>query len=51
MPSTTKTTDVASTLAGSSPAPEPEAQRTYRGSVAAARTYVDWVHLAEYEAR
>jgi hypothetical protein len=41
----TKTTDVASTLAGSSPAPEPEAQRTCRGSVAAAGTYVDWATL------
>lgn len=44
-PSVIKTTDVALTLAGSSPAPEPEAPRTYRGSVAAAGTYVDWATL------
>jgi hypothetical protein len=43
----TKTTDVSSTLAGSSPAPEPEleARSIYRGSVAAAGTYVDWAAL------
>ena len=41
----TKTTDVPSTLAGSSPTAEPEAQRTYRGSVVAAGTYVDWATL------
>jgi hypothetical protein len=44
-PSVTKTTGVSSTLAGSSPAPGPEAQRTYRGSVAAAGSYVDWATL------
>ena len=44
-PTVTKTTDVSSTLAGSSPTAEPEAQRTYRGSVAAAGTYVDWATL------
>jgi len=44
-PKVTKTTDVSSTLAGSSPTAEPEAQRTYRGSVAAAGTYVDWATL------
>ena len=43
-PSVTKTTDVSSTLAGS-PTTEPQAQRTYRGSVAAAGTYVDWATL------
>ncbi len=41
----TKTTDVSSTLADSSEAAEPEAQRTYRGSAAAAGTYVDWATL------
>jgi hypothetical protein len=44
-PSVTKTTDVALTLADSSPPAEPEAQRTYRGSVAAAGTYADWATL------
>ena len=44
-PTVTKTTDVSSTFAGSSPTAEPEAQRTYRGSVAAAGTYVDWATL------
>jgi hypothetical protein len=44
-PSVTKTTDVSSTLAGSSPTAEPEAQRTYRGSEAAAGSYVDWATL------
>jgi hypothetical protein len=44
-PTVTKTTDVSSTLAGSPPTAEPEAQRTYRGSVAAAGTYVDWATL------
>jgi hypothetical protein len=44
-PSATKPTDVASTLAGSSAALEPEAQGTYRGSVAAAGTYVHWATL------
>jgi len=44
-PSVTKTTDVALTLAGASPPAEPEAQRTYRGSAAAAGSYVDWATL------
>jgi hypothetical protein len=44
-PTVTKTTDVSSTLAGSSPTAEPEAQRTYRGSAAAAGSYVDWATL------
>jgi len=44
-PTVTKTTDVSSTLAGTSEAAEPEAQQTYRGSVAAAGTYVDWATL------
>jgi hypothetical protein len=41
-PSVTKTTDVASTLAGGSPTAQPEAQRPHRGSMAAAGTHVDW---------
>jgi hypothetical protein len=44
-PTVTKTTDVSSTLAGSSPTAEPEAQRAYRGSAAAAGSYVDWATL------
>jgi len=44
-PSVTMTTDVALTLAGSSPTAEPEAQRTHRGSAAAAGSYVDWATL------
>jgi hypothetical protein len=44
-PALTKTTDVALTLAGSSPTAEPEAQRTYRESVVAVGSYVDWATL------